>query len=300
MELSQKLKELRKKQGLTQLELAERLFVSRQAISGWEAGTSRPSTENLQSLSRLFNIPLETLLDDTAEAEPAAAPEKLPAEEQAKEEGKGQGLGKDRRYKAIVMVIVLLAILLTTAVLAHRRTAQEKTGVMTFSEMECEDIDLAGWGQICADGGLWRREVKEMRRLLCMVLTGAVMIGCLCTGTGAVDESNVVSKEYETTGTAITRATGNLDWTIKANGTVVADTSFTMSAGETVRIRANYSPENASLDFGLVDSNEKFHYINVTTGSIDKTIEIPENGDYTLAIRNNSSKSVKVTGDVRY
>lgn len=62
-----------------------------------------------------------------------------------------------------------------------------------------------------------------MRRLLCMVLTGAVMIGCLCTGTGAVDESNVVSKEYETTGTAITRATGNLDWTIKANGTVVAD-----------------------------------------------------------------------------
>lgn len=73
MELSQKLKELRKKQGLTQLELAERLFVSRQAISGWEAGTSRPSTENLQSLSRLFNIPLETLLDDTAEAEPAAA-----------------------------------------------------------------------------------------------------------------------------------------------------------------------------------------------------------------------------------
>lgn len=99
MELSQKLKELRKKQGLTQLELAERLFVSRQAISGWEAGTSRPSTENLQSLSRLFNIPLETLLDDTAEAEPAAAQEKLPAEEQAKEEDKGQG--KARRYKAI-------------------------------------------------------------------------------------------------------------------------------------------------------------------------------------------------------
>ena len=139
MELSQKLKELRKKQGLTQLQLAERLFVSRQAISGWEAGTSRPSTENLQSLSRLFNIPLETLLDDTAE-------------EQAKEEGKGQGLGKDRRYKAIVMVIVLLAILLTTAVLAHRRTAQEKTGVMTFSEMECEDIDLAGAKSVPIEG----------------------------------------------------------------------------------------------------------------------------------------------------
>lgn len=54
MELSQKLKYLRKKKGVSQLELAERLSVSRQAVSGWEAGTSRPSTENLQSLSRLF------------------------------------------------------------------------------------------------------------------------------------------------------------------------------------------------------------------------------------------------------
>lgn len=67
-----------------------------------------------------------------------------------------------------------------------------------------------------------------MRRLLCMVLTGAVMIGCLCTGTGAVDESNVVSYSFETTGTAITRATGNLDWTIEANGTVV----YAGSAGD--------------------------------------------------------------------
>ena len=54
MELSKKVKALRKKQGLSQLELAEKIFVSRQAISGWEAGTSRPSTENLQCLSKLY------------------------------------------------------------------------------------------------------------------------------------------------------------------------------------------------------------------------------------------------------
>lgn len=94
MELSQKLKELRKKQGLTQLELAERLFVSRQAISGWEAGTSRPSTENLQSLSRLFNIPLETLLDDSAEAEPAAAQRETSGRGAGKRRGQGTGKGQ--------------------------------------------------------------------------------------------------------------------------------------------------------------------------------------------------------------
>ena len=73
-----------------------------------------------------------------------------------------------------------------------------------------------------------------------------------------------------------------------------------MSAGETVRIRANYSPENASVDLGLVDSDGVYHYVNVTTGSIDKTIEVPENGSYTLMIRNKSSKSVVVTGIVGY
>lgn len=72
MELSQKLKKLRKEQGLTQLDLSESLSVSRQAISGWEAGTSRPSTENLQFLSKLYNVPMEYLLDDSKDKLPSA------------------------------------------------------------------------------------------------------------------------------------------------------------------------------------------------------------------------------------
>lgn len=92
MELSQKLKELRKKQGLTQLELAERLFVSRQAISGWEAGTSRPSTENLQSLSRLFNIPLETLLHGRGGA--CGGAREASGRGAGKRRGQGTGTGK--------------------------------------------------------------------------------------------------------------------------------------------------------------------------------------------------------------
>ncbi|WP_298020522.1 hypothetical protein [uncultured Dysosmobacter sp.] len=139
-----------------------------------------------------------------------------------------------------------------------------------------------------------------MRRFSCMVLTGMAMIGCLCTSAGAVEGSDAISGEYEQSETAIARATGPLDWTIKANSRKVMDTAFSMAAGESVRIRAIYSPEDASLDFGLLDSDGVYHYINVTTGSIDKTIEVPENGSYTLAIRNNSSNSVKVTGIVRY
>lgn len=139
-----------------------------------------------------------------------------------------------------------------------------------------------------------------MRRFLCMVLTGVIMVGCLSTSAGAVGEATVTPEECEVVETAITRATGSFNITIKANSGRSVDTDFPLAAGETVRIRANYTPEDASLDFGLIDPEGVFHYINVKTGSIDKTIEVPENGNYTLAIKNNSSKSVNVTGLVSY
>lgn len=64
MRLDEKLVHLRKENGLTQLELAEAVNVSRQAVSKWESGGGMPSTENLQYLSKLYNISLEDLLDN--------------------------------------------------------------------------------------------------------------------------------------------------------------------------------------------------------------------------------------------
>lgn len=144
MELSQKLKYLRKKKGVSQLELAERLSVSRQTVSGWEAGTSRPSTENLQSLSRLFNIPLETLLNDTLEVESVAIPEKSPVEEQVKEENKEQKPRKVRSRRILALVIVLLLVFLVVGILAYRGVFRKSSDVITFGEMEHEIIDAAG------------------------------------------------------------------------------------------------------------------------------------------------------------
>lgn len=143
MELSQKLKELRKKQGLTQLELAEKLFVSRQAISGWEAGTSRPSTENLQSLSKLYNVPLEMLLDDAAAAE--SEPGEIPEEERPEEEKHEPGPDKARkkkRYKSLAIIISLLLILIAYAGVTHKGAGQESSEVLSFDEMESTTIDI--------------------------------------------------------------------------------------------------------------------------------------------------------------
>lgn len=64
MRLEEKLVSLRKKKGLSQMQLSEMMNVSRQAVSRWEAGDSRPSTENLQALCRLYNVKLDDLLSD--------------------------------------------------------------------------------------------------------------------------------------------------------------------------------------------------------------------------------------------
>lgn len=76
MELNQKLSQLRKGKGLTQLELAEALNVSRQAVSRWEVGTAVPTLDNLIFLSRLYGVPLDDLIQSGAPvpAAPAEAP----------------------------------------------------------------------------------------------------------------------------------------------------------------------------------------------------------------------------------
>ena len=54
--------ELRTKNGLSQDELAEKVFVTRQAVSRWENGETIPNTETLKLLSELFDVSINTLL----------------------------------------------------------------------------------------------------------------------------------------------------------------------------------------------------------------------------------------------
>ena len=62
MNTKEVLYELRTKNGLSQDELAEKVFVTRQAVSRWENGETVPNTETLKQLSKLFNVSINTLL----------------------------------------------------------------------------------------------------------------------------------------------------------------------------------------------------------------------------------------------
>ena len=61
MSFSENLKSIRKKQNITQEQLADILSVSRQAISKWESGAVYPETETLLMISKEFNVSLDYL-----------------------------------------------------------------------------------------------------------------------------------------------------------------------------------------------------------------------------------------------
>ena len=71
MTLSEKLYNLRRKQGLSQEGLAEKLDCSRQVISKWENGTTIPNAEMLQKYSELFGVSIDYLVKDDLDEQSA-------------------------------------------------------------------------------------------------------------------------------------------------------------------------------------------------------------------------------------
>ena len=66
MEFHEKLQMLRKERGMTQEDLANRLYVSRTAVSKWERGRGIPEIGSLQAIARLFSVSLDSLLSEEA------------------------------------------------------------------------------------------------------------------------------------------------------------------------------------------------------------------------------------------
>ncbi|MCQ5240283.1 helix-turn-helix domain-containing protein, partial [Eggerthella lenta] len=62
MDFGEKLKALRTERGLTQEQLAARLYVSRTAVSKWETGGGSPNLDSLQAVARLFDVSVDDLL----------------------------------------------------------------------------------------------------------------------------------------------------------------------------------------------------------------------------------------------
>jgi transcriptional regulator with XRE-family HTH domain len=74
VEIANKLVKLRKQMGLSQEELAEKIGVSRQAVSKWERSESSPDTDNLIALSKIYGISIDEMLDYDVDSKPKETP----------------------------------------------------------------------------------------------------------------------------------------------------------------------------------------------------------------------------------
>ncbi|MBQ7829341.1 MAG: leucine-rich repeat protein [Clostridia bacterium] len=81
MKLQDKLIELRKEKNWSQEDLAEKLDVSRQAISRWENGTALPDAQNILRISKLFDVTADYLLNDDHEGDMLASADETQTEE---------------------------------------------------------------------------------------------------------------------------------------------------------------------------------------------------------------------------
>lgn len=103
MKFYEKLIILRKKALLSQEELAEKLDVTRQTISKWELGQSKPDIDKLQMMSKLFEVDVNTLTNDDVSLEESV---NIKKEDSPKKKKSG-----DRKFILYILIIIFIASL---------------------------------------------------------------------------------------------------------------------------------------------------------------------------------------------
>ena len=130
------------------------------------------------------------------------------------------------------------------------------------------------------------------KRVVSVLLTCMLLFSCTLIPAIAVEAPN--------DSIVMPRVSGRLNYTFAAGATTRVGQSFSLAKGDIISYDCTYMPKSASLDFGLLDSDNVFHYLNCTSGSFSKSIKVDAPGQYILAIRNNEDYAVTVTGTVRY
>ncbi|MBQ4550225.1 MAG: helix-turn-helix transcriptional regulator [Oscillospiraceae bacterium] len=147
MKLEEKLVQLRKDKGLSQMYVANVLDVSRQAISRWEVGTVMPSTDNLRKLAELYEVNVDALLKESVVIQPMQANDQrteaeLPSEKHTTEHMLRKSGIKVVGYVAASAILALL-IFLAGYKLGHAKVEQTQNAPIPMNEMETMDLDLS-------------------------------------------------------------------------------------------------------------------------------------------------------------
>lgn len=156
MTTGEKIAALRKEQGMSQEALGEKLGLSRQAVSKWEADQAVPTMDNLMELSKLFGVPVDTLLRPDAELMPKAedSDESWPgAENQPVRSGNRKWKIAAIAAAGLLCVSVVCSAVSLWRVLAMQQqidTLRMQSGPSTIyypDNTSAENSDLADWSE---------------------------------------------------------------------------------------------------------------------------------------------------------
>lgn len=141
MKFEEKMMLLRKKIMLSQEQLAEKLDVTRQTISKWELGQSKPDMDKLTAMSKLFNVSIDVLTNDD---------EIIDSDTSVKNEEKSNHGGSvvKRKYVLYILIAILIAASTTLAVrignsikAENEKRAQEEQAIKDDIKRRQEEID---------------------------------------------------------------------------------------------------------------------------------------------------------------
>lgn len=135
MNLAERLTLLRKENGISQLELAEKLGVSRQAVSRWETGASVPSTEKLISLSKLYSVSMAYLIGEENVIQKNDIESNLYTAQQETEKKNKYILVEKKAFVLVICFVLLLAIAVATY-------GRKQSGVVSTSELPTDIVNL--------------------------------------------------------------------------------------------------------------------------------------------------------------
>ena len=129
MSFVKKMIELRKQNGLSQQDLADRLGVSRQAISRWETGAVQPLADSVKSLAQVFQVSTDYLLNDDLDT-PTPPPTAQPAPPQEKP----KSARKHRKWLLALAALAAAAVLIlvTAVATAHYLQWKERQPVSIY------------------------------------------------------------------------------------------------------------------------------------------------------------------------
>lgn len=127
---------------------------------------------------------------------------------------------------------------------------------------------------------------------------GAALLACMLVFT--LTAASVTAAPASNNSTGMMRVSGRLNHSIPANTIEPIDSKIDLAKGDTISFDCTYTPKYSSMDFGYIDSDNVFHFLNCTNGSIDLTVSVAKSGQYLLAIRNNEDYAVTVTGTIKY